>query len=224
MRALLSNKPWIRNYKTFLNKISLFKIRHSTFCWSRQTSTKLFRYSETKALNYTRSLLVRQAGTGNNVRHIIKLNSLLLLILLGNWVTLTRRTELWTWLNNWLFKSLYISILLCRLHSRKWVNIWFNDLLNLPSNDSSPHDIQMMKLMPTEPVRSSSPEGETNIPDPANNYLFVAIVVHILTCTVRRLRNFDAISFDLKPVKKYLWRLCDCQSIETPVANAIKLC
>lgn len=49
-----------------------------------------------------------------------------------------------------------------------------NDLSNLPSNESRPHAIQMMKLMPTEPVRSNSPEGETNIPDPATNYSFVA--------------------------------------------------
>lgn len=55
-----------------------------------------------------------------------------------------------------------------------------NDPSNLPSNESRPHAIQTMKLMPTEPVRSNSPEGETNIPDPEINYSIVAHIQVVL--------------------------------------------
>jgi hypothetical protein len=36
----------------------------------------------------------------------------------------------------------------------------------LPSNERSPHAIQITKLMPTEPVLTSKPLGDTKIPEP----------------------------------------------------------
>lgn len=38
---------------------------------------------------------------------------------------------------------------------------------HLPKRDNKPQDIHTTKLIPIEPVRSSRPEGETKIPDPA---------------------------------------------------------
>lgn len=38
---------------------------------------------------------------------------------------------------------------------------------NLPSSESKPQASHMIKLTPTEPVLTSRPEGDTNIPDPA---------------------------------------------------------
>lgn len=38
--------------------------------------------------------------------------------------------------------------------------------MNSPSNERRPQAIQMMKLMPTEPVLTSNPLGDTKIPDP----------------------------------------------------------
>lgn len=38
--------------------------------------------------------------------------------------------------------------------------------INLPNKERIPHAIQMMKLIPTEPVLTSKPLGETNIPEP----------------------------------------------------------
>ena len=40
------------------------------------------------------------------------------------------------------------------------------DNRNLPNKERIPHAIQMMKLIPTEPVLTSKPLGETNIPEP----------------------------------------------------------
>jgi hypothetical protein len=37
---------------------------------------------------------------------------------------------------------------------------------NLPNNERTPQDIQIIKLTPTEPVLTSKPDGDTNIPDP----------------------------------------------------------
>lgn len=37
-----------------------------------------------------------------------------------------------------------------------------------PNSESKPQASQIMKLTPTEPVRTSKPEGDTNIPDPVN--------------------------------------------------------
>lgn len=37
-----------------------------------------------------------------------------------------------------------------------------------PSKDNNPHAIHITKLIPVDPVRSSSPEGETKIPEPEN--------------------------------------------------------
>lgn len=36
----------------------------------------------------------------------------------------------------------------------------------LPSNESNPQANHIPKLIPTEPVRTSKPDGDTNIPDP----------------------------------------------------------
>jgi hypothetical protein len=38
--------------------------------------------------------------------------------------------------------------------------------VNSPSNERRPQAIQMMKLMPTDPVLTSNPLGDTKIPDP----------------------------------------------------------
>lgn len=50
----------------------------------------------------------------------------------------------------------------------------------LPSRESRPHAIQMMKLMPTEPVRSKSPEGDTKIPEPSTEQLIISFSKSIL--------------------------------------------
>ena len=38
--------------------------------------------------------------------------------------------------------------------------------VNLPNKESRPQAIQIKKLTPTEPVLTSNPDGDTNIPDP----------------------------------------------------------
>lgn len=38
----------------------------------------------------------------------------------------------------------------------------------LPSRESTPQASQIIKLTPTEPVRTSKPEGDTKIPDPVD--------------------------------------------------------
>lgn len=43
-----------------------------------------------------------------------------------------------------------------------------NNVSNLPSNDSRPQASHIQKLIPTEPVLTSKPDGDTNIPDPVN--------------------------------------------------------
>lgn len=45
----------------------------------------------------------------------------------------------------------------------------------IPSNERTPHAIQMTKLIPTDPVRTNKPDGDTNIPDPeqTNNVEFI---------------------------------------------------
>lgn len=39
---------------------------------------------------------------------------------------------------------------------------------NLPNNESTPQASHIIKLTPTEPVRTRRPEGDTKIPDPIN--------------------------------------------------------
>lgn len=41
-----------------------------------------------------------------------------------------------------------------------------NVKMYLPNKDSRPHASHIPKLIPTEPVRTSNPDGDTNIPDP----------------------------------------------------------
>lgn len=38
--------------------------------------------------------------------------------------------------------------------------------MNLPSSESKPQASHIKKLTPTEPVRTSKPDGDTKIPDP----------------------------------------------------------
>lgn len=37
---------------------------------------------------------------------------------------------------------------------------------DLPNKESRPHASHIAKLIPTDPVRTSKPDGDTNIPDP----------------------------------------------------------
>lgn len=41
----------------------------------------------------------------------------------------------------------------------------------LPRRDKKPQDIHITKLMPTDPVLFSTPEGDTKIPDPEIIYI-----------------------------------------------------
>jgi len=40
------------------------------------------------------------------------------------------------------------------------------NICNLPNKDKRPQASHTIKLTPTEPVRTSSPDGDTKIPDP----------------------------------------------------------
>lgn len=39
---------------------------------------------------------------------------------------------------------------------------------NLPNKESNPQASHIQKLIPTDPVLTSKPDGDTNIPDPEN--------------------------------------------------------
>lgn len=47
----------------------------------------------------------------------------------------------------------------------------------LPNNESKPQASHIIKLTPTEPVRTSRPEGDTNIPDPIKTLRFKEIII-----------------------------------------------
>lgn len=61
--------------------------------------------------------------------------------------------------------------------------IWYENIFNLPNNESNPHASHIPKLIPTEPVLTSKPDGDTNIPDPIQRteYDVVNIYVQIQT-------------------------------------------
>lgn len=41
--------------------------------------------------------------------------------------------------------------------------------MSLPKSDRSPQASQIQKLIPTDPVLISNPDGDTNIPEPLSN-------------------------------------------------------
>lgn len=45
-----------------------------------------------------------------------------------------------------------------------------NQNQNSPRRDTTPHPVHTIKLKPTEPDRSRTPLGETNIPDPMESH------------------------------------------------------
>lgn len=52
------------------------------------------------------------------------------------------------------------------------INYYANKMiksLRLPNKDNTPHAIHITKLIPVDPVLSSSPDGETKIPEPENS-------------------------------------------------------
>lgn len=69
----------------------------------------------------------------------------------------------------------------------------------------------MMKLMPTEPVRSKSPEGETNIPDPEKIPILVRYLYVILFITRHIVLQLKLLSLN-KTVRRENESLCSLQS------------
>ena len=49
---------------------------------------------------------------------------------------------------------------------------------NLPNMDKTPQAVQIIRLRPTEPVSSSTPFGDTNIPEPENDVILMSVEHH----------------------------------------------
>lgn len=56
-------------------------------------------------------------------------------------------------------------------------------IVNLPKSDSNPQASHIQKLIPTEPVRTSKPDGDTKIPDPKWKKRREKILGKYLLCT-----------------------------------------
>jgi len=44
---------------------------------------------------------------------------------------------------------------------------------NSPNSETTPQANHTIKLIPTDPVRTSKPDGETNIPEPGHNKKYI---------------------------------------------------